>query len=293
MENIDAHTEPPAATATTATTAASASTAPNPATTADNAASANDAPAPTGTAASAARNTMANIGVSPAEKARARKLSALNTSFYAEVAASFSETRRTKWHGWDILADFLEDAAPSAASAFSVLDMACGNMRFEKYLQARFPKRRFSFNAVDNCLPLAEEARMGGIGFYERDVIGLLADDALSLMPRAAHGEPTCDLSVCFGFFHHVPLFEMRVSLLRKLIDALDGGGTCCVSLWRFLDDARIAKKAHASTERALELGIVQPADLHAGDYLLGWEKRDDVFRYCHYFDDAEIMRTC
>ena len=342
MENIDAHTETPNAAATAG----------------------NAATATTDVAASTMQNAMAGSSVSAAEAARAKKLSALNTSFYAEVAASFSETRQTKWPGWDILADYLENAneteriaatecaagnasklareraaakghaaerpgrQASESPAFSVLDVACGNMRFEKYLQARFPNWRLSFDAIDNCLPLAEDARQGSIDFYERDVIGLLADGSLALppetarcgcarrragntgpadidspagasqphaggspapLPRTACDKPGYNLSVCFGFFHHIPLFEMRVSLLRQLIGALAMGGTCCVSLWRFLDDARIAEKAQSSTERARSLGIVEPADLHAGDYLLGWKERDDVFRYCHHFDDAEI----
>lgn len=330
MENIDAHTETPSAAATAG----------------------NAAMATTDAVASAMQKRHGGSSVSAAEAARAKKLSALNTSFYAEVAASFSETRQTKWPGWDILTDYLENAnetkriaatecaaggaskstreratakghaterpgrQASGAPAFSVLDVACGNMRFEKYLQARFPKRRLSFDAIDNCLPLAKDARQGSIDFYERDVIELLADGSFALPPKAARGgcahspanasqphaggspaplphttcgKPGYNLSVCFGFFHHIPLLEMRVSLLRQLIGALSCGGTCCVSLWRFLDDARIAEKAQSGTERACSLGIVGPADLRAGDYLLGWKERDDVFRYCHHFDDAEI----
>ena len=49
------------------------------------------------------------------------------------------------------------------------------------------------------------------------------------------------------------------------------------VSFWQFLRDPRIRAKVR-SFEGADE-----------GDYLLGWQERTDVARYCHHFDEAEI----
>lgn len=240
----------------------------------------------------------------------AKKLNRLNADFYAQVAESFSETRQTKWPGWDTLADYLAgsgfasggDAASERSgldgrcgcggyrSPLRVLDVACGNMRFERYLPQRFPGCRFAFDAVDNCIPLVLEGDVADdVRFFEHDIVFELIDHAAGGVAPAAH--PDYDLAVCFGFFHHVPTYPLRAALLRALVGSLRAGGVCCVSLWCFMDDARLAKKAREGTSRALACGAVSPADLERGDYLLGWKERDDVFRYCHHFDDEEVAR--
>ena len=63
------------------------------------------------------------------------------------------------------------------------------------------------------------------------------------------------------------------------------------MSFWRFLDDERLARKAHEATARA-RIELARAFDwtrLDAGDRLLGWQDRTDVFRYAHSFSDAEI----
>jgi hypothetical protein len=98
---------------------------------------------------------------------------------------------------------------------------------------------------------------------------------------------PPCDLSVCFGFLHHVPLAAWRAEILRSLVAQTRSGGTVVVSLWQFLNDDALARKAQDTHARALaELGLPL---LGAGDYLLGWQDRPGVYRYCHSFSEAEI----
>ena len=66
------------------------------------------------------------------------------------------------------------------------------------------------------------------------------------------------------------------------------------MSLWRFLDDARLAAKAEASHEAALaalaQTGA-KAAQLEPGDRFLRWQDTQDAFRYCHHFDEGEIAR--
>lgn len=110
-------------------------------------------------------------------------------------------------------------------------------------------------------------------------------DPALPL--SALRDIPPCDLCVSFGFLHHVPTFEARAAALRFLLSAARPGGIVAVSLWRFMDDAGLAEKAHATHAEALdELDLPL---LDEGDYLLGWQGRSGAWRYCHHFDDAEI----
>ncbi len=241
-----------------------------------------------------------SFALTEAERERLRKLAALNTRFYAAVASSFSETRKSKWPGWDRLVEFLLDERPfddeadgySLPSAFSVLDVACGNMRFESYLQEKFPASRLHFCAIDNCASLANDGAAVGAGdaadvrFVERDVL----QTVMSCDGSLGRGLPSgFDMTVCFGFFHHILSQDLRFALLRELVELLDGGGVCCISLWRFADDERLAKKAEIATKAAIDQGIVFADDLREGDYLLGWQERSDVFRCCHSFSDDEV----
>ncbi len=71
--------------------------------------------------------------------------------FYAEHAASFASTRQQAWHGWERLLPSLRTLPPS----FTVLDAACGNMRFEHFL-AGHGLHPAAAHAVDACPELLD-----------------------------------------------------------------------------------------------------------------------------------------
>ena len=241
----------------------------------------------------------AKVNISRDERARIGRLNDLNARFYTATAASFSETRQRKWPGWDELAAFLarnNDAFRTRSEA-SVTDLACGNMRFESFLRSIFTDCGLRFSAIDNCIPLANVQPSASNGnaqertmFVACDLIDSLVRNELgSILPTKQ------DLAVCFGFFHHIPTQALRKSLLRNLISSLNEKGTCCISLWRFMDDARIAKKARATTQRAIGAGRIAESDLEENDYLLGWQERSDVFRFCHHLsaeETAELIES-
>lgn len=203
----------------------------------------------------------------------ARRLIELNTEFYRLQAASFSQTRHAAWTGWRRLADGL-----SLDSHAKVLDLACGNLRFERFLQERFPLTRFEFDAVDNCPALSVGAK--DIPVRDLDLAQALLDGRRPEL--SAH-----DLAVSFGFMHHLPTFEMRSGLLELLARATAPGGVFSVSFWQFMDDEGLAAKAEQTTARGIsELGIT---GLGARDYLIGWQAKPGVYRYCHHFDDTEV----
>ncbi len=256
--------------------------------------------------------------------ALARRMSALNSSFYREQAASFSDTRHGAWPGWQRCLDALAacDALPSSLSSdatMSVLDLACGNLRFVSFLSSAIPDVRLDCHAVDNCVDLAQGASVPArvsACFHELDIVGALlegppanpnasnpdasnpdASNPDDLAPGCSEGRapaladlvPRCDLVVSFGFLHHVPTRAARAELMRALVGLTNPGGACCVSLWRFMSDATLAARALATTAEATrELGI-DPADLGEGDYLLGWQGRPHAFRYCHSFGEGEV----
>lgn len=210
------------------------------------------------------------------------------------------------------------DGLAECSPTLRVLDVACGNLRFEGFLARELPGVACECFAVDSCEALAGStlpdaaAWKQAVRFRQLDVLACLAEAgdrsgaadcgskhvekaprALSLVHRltAAFAVPPCDAAVCFGFMHHVPVPEWREALLRALVECVRPGGIVCISFWRFLDHPPLARKADEVTARAAEdaqlarlVGAFDP-----GDRLLGWQDRQDSFRYCHHFSGAEI----
>lgn len=262
--------------------------------------------------------------------ALALRLCGLTSEFYRANAESFSQTRQSPWQGWervltaagvgvageDGFADYdgsakaepvdgLQASGNAVAGRentlrakvgtasdrpFRVLDLACGNMRFERYAAQRLAGVPLACFAVDNCAPLVDEAaadELPQVAFQNLNVIDALASGGLAEALDAP--ADSCDLAVSFGFMHHVPLERWRVALLRALTSRVRSGGHVAVSFWRFLNSDKLAKKAQETTARAqAELGI--PA-LPPNDFLLGWQGTRGLYRYCHHFDNAEIDR--
>lgn len=204
----------------------------------------------------------------------AHKLNKLNKEFYSRHAASFSSTRSFSWQGWEKL-------RPEIARASTVLDVACGNMRFEKFAKSFEGGSQKEFYCVDSCAELASE--LPNVHFQELDVVELCIE-------RAGLAEalvtPMCDLSVSFGFLHHIPGFEARRHLVDALLDKTVQGGVVALSFWCFMKDDRLARKAHAITELATQK---LRFELDANDYFLDWQDDHSAFRYCHSFSDDEI----
>lgn len=244
-------------------------------------------------AADAAEDLVASGGAARgAEEVLALRLCALTGEFYRANAESFSQTRQSPWQGWVRLLEVM-DARAAERELLRVLDVACGNLRFERYLADALPGRMLSGWAVDNCEPLVEAGErsefgpLSRIAFQNLDVIERLSGGRLRESFEAP--DASCDLAVSFGFMHHVPLERWRVELLRALVAKVRSGGFVAVSFWRFLNSDKLAGKAKETTSRArAELGI---PELPPNDYLLGWQDTQGLYRYCHHFDEPEIER--
>lgn len=204
----------------------------------------------------------------------AHKLNLLNQEFYSRHAESFSSTRSFPWQGWEKL-------HPEIMRASTVLDVACGNMRFEKFASSLKEGGQIKFFCVDTCAEFASD--LPNVRFQQLDVVKLCIERADLV---EALDSPICDLSVSFGFLHHIPGFEARRHLVDALLDKTAKGGAVALSFWCFMKDDRLARKALLTTELATEkLGL----DLDEGDYFLDWQDDRSAFRYCHSFSDDEI----
>ncbi len=204
------------------------------------------------------------------------RLRALNNQFYADNAQSFSASRNSPWPGWKrVLAHI------GKRPALDVLDIACGNLRFERYLADELDEAGASFTCVDSCPELVQAGL--ACEYVNADVVQML-DDSLPFAEVLV--QKRFDLAVSFGFMHHVPGARLRERLLDEMAETVKPGGLMAVSLWRFATLEKLAKKAEQSTlEACQELGL----ELDEGDYLLGWNDKPNVYRYCHSFSDEEI----
>lgn len=206
----------------------------------------------------------------------ALKANGLTQAFYERNAPSFSETRARAWPGWERVREAID--LPERAD---VLDIGCGNLRFERFVQQTHPQARFT--CADNCAALAAGAQAPDITFVQADLIAALADDAL--MP--AIGDSGFDLCAAFGFMHHIPLRAWRQRLLSDMVALARPGGFIAVALWQFLNSPRLAEKARIATETGCARHGIAFDDPH--DRLLGWQGESDAFRYCHHFTEDEI----
>jgi SAM-dependent methyltransferase len=235
----------------------------------------------------------------------------INNDFYRDNASSFSATRAAPWPGWrrcleilggnslgiaEVLAAPVPVPAPVPPSTHAhegllerqnllVLDLACGNLRFEAFLVSALPETIITFYAVDTCDALVPQ--VPGVDYQSLDILAIL-QDASCLNNRI--DAPPCDLSVSFGLMHHIPLQEHRAELLASLIRQTCPGGYVIVSLWQFLNDPVLARKAQTTHERALkDLAFWGLGELDDHDYLLGWQDIPKAYRYCHSFTESEI----
>jgi len=107
------------------------------------------------------------LGASRMDEAVARRLAAINMDFYARAAQGFSATRRAPWPGWRTIAESIRVDLPSkclgcadapgcphatdVVDKIRVADLACGNLRFEAFLEHELPDVQLRFHVVDCC----------------------------------------------------------------------------------------------------------------------------------------------
>lgn len=252
------------------------------------------------------------------DTATARTLSTLTSDFYARVSSSFSETRQHAWQGWERVT---KETADAIRPGMRVLDLGCGNLRFERFLIGRLASseavahdKRTAANtsgrllrawAVDNCAPLvggvdgarrkagargnlpaAAFVRSAHVDVRLVDLAEALLDDDPAALD-AGIDAPPCDLAVAFGFMHHLPLPAQRTRALRALVRHARPGGFVAVSFWQFARSEKLLAKARTATAEGRAAHGLPPFE--TGDYLLGWQHERGVYRFCHHFEEREI----
>lgn len=158
-----------------------------------------------------------------------------------------------------------------------MLDLGCGNRRYSKFLEENNVKVKvFNYDNFDwdNMVTDIENGSTSA-SITKIDIIESLLEDNLNLKKY--------DMAVCFGVMHHIPTFELREKLLAELCKSK----IAIISFWQLEKDERIFNKAQETTPKAQQKLRIN--NLEENDFFLGWQDREDVFRYCHNFSDREI----
>ena len=210
-------------------------------------------------------------------------LNAVNARFYQDHAESFSQTRQNPWEGWFPIGEALDTLAKTERDKTKIIDVGCGNMRFESFLDSTYPQRSFEYACIDSCEKLVPESSR--YRFIQRNIVSDIAEGQHTFEDFAE----TFDAAVAFGLMHHIPGRENREEFLRQLCACVKPNGIVAVSFWQFMDVAKLAMKAQEVTNRAIDELELIPGDIEENDYFLGWSDDRAALRYCHHFDDAEI----
>ncbi len=217
------------------------------------------------------------------DAATAHKLVDATKKFYQHHAESFSQTRQGSWNGWKDMLSLIGPLYPK----IDVLDLACGNLRFEKFLADNMPDHEINSYAFDISEQLAalSQGRFKK-HFNKMDIMREL--ERKSLLKSLEESCPKCVLSVNFAFMHHIPCLDWRSDLMRSMVEMTRPMGYICVSFWQISKSEKLLSKARDVTAKGCEqLGIELPDS--SGDYLLDWNKDSSQYRYVHDSTDDEI----
>ena len=220
------------------------------------------------------------------EKRTMEILNEATKRFYASQAESFSASRRGPWAGWRQLDDSIASLV-GESDGLAVLDLACGNLRFESHLLQEFPQVDFEFYTVDATPAMLDgtlDTHHFTLDLVERLILAKQAQEAV--LPADI---PQVDLAVCNGFLHHIPSMELRAELLHQMIARTRPGGIVACTFWCFGNSQELASNAAKTTPLGLAALGLSAEDLEPRDHLLGWQGKPGVYRYSHDFSDEEI----
>lgn len=209
-------------------------------------------------------------------------LNTINSQFYDTIAQDFSDSREFNWQGWDRLIPLLQKLS-TEKKVLSVLDVGCGNGRFASFLAEKLPYVSLSYTGIDSNEKLLNIAKIklasinATVTLQQRDiVIDLLENKFLT-------DQNNFDLIVAFGVVHHIPSIELRVLFFKSIKNHLEVNGITAITLWNFMEIARMQKKQSAFTDPKINSDELEP-----NDFLLSWNRGSRAYRYCHYSDQHE-----
>ena len=255
------------------------------------------------------------------------RLRTLDECFYAAQAASFSQSRNARWPGWERVAGHLPDQAARLGTPMRILDVACGNLRFERFLESALSDEPYSVVATDTCDALIESA-----GFVLRHAglepgsrmgsadVGLGAVDGCFVVDASSRGAAAGRASGAVPMrceYRHIDAIE--AALGDAPLSGIEGERFDVAVSFGFMHHipsqglrvrflAKLVESAAPGGIVAVSLWRFATVDhlrekaeattregcsalgfvLEEGDYLVGWNDMPNTYRYCHSFTDEE-----
>ena len=237
-----------------------------------------------------------------------KKYNQLNSDFYQQISADFSDSRQYDWAGWHKILPVLEKIQKKRGE-IKVLDLACGNARFASFLKKNFTGD-FYYCGLDNSKNLLKLAKRGlrKEGVTAKLISFDLVDNYLKSKSIDFPFEERFDVIVAFGLSHHLPSDMLRREFLASLKKILSDDGLMIISNWQFGADKERFQKNILNLEkikRDSNLNLLKKIklkklvrNLEKKDYLLDWRrfqknKNKSVYRYCHFLDEREMKELC
>ena len=203
----------------------------------------------------------------------AARLIELNRDFYDRFGGPFSATRKRIQPGVRRVLDLLKGDE-------SILDLGCGNGELARQLAKR--GHSGSYLGVDFSMPLLRDAESLPEDFSARFVQADLARLSAFRDQLAVPGG--WSVITAFAVLHHIPSYELRLTILRIVRQLLKDDGLFVHSNWQFLNSEKLKARIQPWEAVAIPASAVD-----AGDYLLDWRSGGKGLRYVHHFDENEL----
>ena len=161
------------------------------------------------------------------------------------------------------------------------MDVGCGNGRLAHVLAS--VDRPVEYLGIDSSVRLLEIARRQAALLCsvraEFMAVEVTEPGWVSLLPSGRF-----QMVAVLALLHHLPGWQARSDFLAALRSLLDTDGAIVVSVWQFMNDARLQRKVVPWS--AIGLSDEQ---VEAGDVLLDWRRGGSGLRYCHLVSESEL----
>lgn len=202
----------------------------------------------------------------------ASKLNELNKEFYKTVWTEFDHTRQKAWEGWSKLLQYIWELP----QPIKVLDAGCGNGRFGEFLVEHV--HNLDYTGIDNSPELltAGRKKLTKAKFSQVD---LMKKEELEKI------EGPFDIISLIAVLHHIPDFNQRLALLKRLKQKLAKNGLLIFTAWQFTEITALRERI-IDWEKYPE---IDQEKLEENDFLIDWQRGEHAIRYCHLIDRKEI----
>ena len=164
----------------------------------------------------------------------------------------------------------------------SILDLGCGNGEFARELAKR--GHRGLYMGVDFSPTRLQEADSTPGGFSAKFLqVELTQLPAFSDQLSAAGN---WSVITAFAILHHIPSYDLRLSILRTVRRLLKDKGRFIHSNWQFLNSEKLKARI-----QPWETAAVSESDVEPGDHLLDWRSGETGLRYVHHFNEEELSK--